>query len=50
MTPEQVEQLKAEFRKVIACAFPIKDSGGCMRFSFRVSPESFAKWRELADA
>lgn len=51
-TPEPtdpIELLKFEFRKVIKCGFPIPGTGGSMRFSFCVSPESFAKWKELAD-
>lgn len=49
-TPDGTKDLKEEFRKVIACGFPIPGTGGCMRFSFRVSPESFTKWMELANA
>jgi len=45
-TPD--EELKREMKRVIDCAFPIQDGGGCMRFSFRVSPETFTRWKELA--
>jgi hypothetical protein len=41
------EELQAEFRKVIACGFSIFNSGGRMRFSFRVSPESSPDGRHL---
>lgn len=38
-------ELKKEMQRVIACGW---DMGrGQMRFSFRVSPETFARWQEL---
>lgn len=45
MTDSKYAELKREMQRLIECGW---DMGkGQMRFSFRVSPETFIRWKEL---